>query len=205
MPLLPGHGIIYALTVRDANQVAEWLQSRGINVEAYTGQTGDRREELEQALLDNRVKALVATTALGMGFDKPDLAFVIHYQSPASVVAYYQQVGRAGRALDAAYGVLVSGEEESEISDYFIASAFPTRDEVHQVIAALEASPDGLSIPSLLGEVNISEGTNRKNNRTALARIAGAHCKGRDEMAVDRGRAERGLLDASRTTDATSP
>ena len=114
VPALPGHGIIYTLTVRDANQVAEWLQSRGIEAEAYTGQTGDRREELEQALLDNRVKALVATTALGMGFDKPDLGFVIHYQSPSSVVHYYQQVGRAGRALDAAYGVLLSGEEEAE-------------------------------------------------------------------------------------------
>ncbi len=109
---LQGHGIIYTLTVRDANQVADWLKSRGFDVEAYTGETGDRRQELEQALLQNRVKALVATTALGMGYDKPDLAFVIHYQVPGSVVAYYQQVGRAGRALDSAYGVLLSGEEE---------------------------------------------------------------------------------------------
>ena len=158
VPALPGHGIIYTLTVRDANQVAEWLRSRGIEADAYTGQTGDRREELEQALLDNRVKALVATTALGMGFDKPDLGFVIHYQSPASVVAYYQQVGRAGRALDAAYGVLLSGEEEAEIADYFIRSAFPAPDEVRQVIEALEAAPDGLSVPALLGEVNVSRG-----------------------------------------------
>ena len=103
VPDLPGHGIIYTLTVRDAVQVAEWLQSRGLEVEVYTGRSEDR-EEREQSLLDNRVKALVATTALGMGFDKPDLSFVIHYQAPGSVVAYYQQVGRAGRALDAAYG-----------------------------------------------------------------------------------------------------
>ena len=157
LPRLPGSGIIYALTVRDANQVAAWLQSRGIEVEAYTGESGDRREQLEQMLLDNKVKALVATVALGMGFDKSDLGFVVHYHSPASVVAYYQQVGRAGRAVDAAYGVLLSGEEETEISDYFIHSAFPTRSEVHQVIVALEAFPDGLSIPSLLGEVNISK------------------------------------------------
>ena len=158
VPALPGHGIVYALTIRDANQVAEWLQSRGIEAESYTGQTGDRREELEQALLDNRVKALVATTALGMGFDKPDLGFVIHYQSPSSVVHYYQQVGRAGRALDAAYGVLLSGEEEADIADYFIHSAFPTPDEVRQVIEALEAAPNGLSVPALLGEVNVSQG-----------------------------------------------
>ncbi|KKZ13036.1 MAG: ATP-dependent DNA helicase RecG [Candidatus Synechococcus spongiarum SP3] len=157
IPKLAGNGIIYTLTVRHAHEVAAWLQFRGIQAEAYTGQT-DRRGELEQALLDNQVKALVATTALGMGFDKPDLGFVIHYQSPASVVHYYQQVGRAGRALDAAYGVLLSGEEEARIADYFIRSAFPTPDEVRQVIDALEGAPDGLSVSELLGTVNISKG-----------------------------------------------
>ena len=155
---LQGHGIIYTLTVRDANQVADWLKSRGFNVEAYTGKTGDRREELEQALLNNQVKALVATTALGMGYDKPDMAFVIHYQMPGSVVAYYQQVGRAGRALDSAYGVLLSGEEESRITDWFIKSAFPTRQEVADVLDALEKEPNGLSVPELLGRVNLSKG-----------------------------------------------
>jgi ATP-dependent DNA helicase RecQ len=158
VPALPGHGIIYTLTIRDAVQVADWLRSRGVNVESYTGETGERRPELEHALLANRVKALVATTALGMGFDKPDLAFVIHYQAPASVVAYYQHVGRAGRALDVAYGVLLSGAEETDITDYFIDSAFPTRAEVHSVIEALEAAPAGLSVPELLGQVNLSRG-----------------------------------------------
>jgi ATP-dependent DNA helicase RecQ len=155
---LQGHGIIYTLTVRDANQVAEWLRSRGFNVEAYTGETGDRREQLEQALLNNQVKALVATTALGMGYDKPDLAFVIHYQMPGSVVAYYQQVGRAGRALDSAYGVLLSGQEEANITDWFIRSAFPTRREVADVIQALEENANGLSVPELLSRVNLSKG-----------------------------------------------
>ena len=155
---LQGHGIIYTLTVRDANQVADWLKNRGFNVEAYTGETGDRREELELALLHNQVKALVATTALGMGYDKPDLAFVIHYQMPGSVVAYYQQVGRAGRALDSAYGVLLSGEEEANITDWFISSAFPTRQEVADVLDALEKESSGLSVPELLGLVNLSKG-----------------------------------------------
>ena len=158
MSTLPGHGIIYTLTVRDANLVADWLKRQGFNVEAYTGQTGERREELEQALLDNRVKALVATTALGMGYDKPDLAFVIHYQTPGSVVAYYQQVGRAGRALDAAYGILLSGEEETEINDWFIKTAFPTREEVAEVIKALEVAPQGLSVPEIMRRVNLSMG-----------------------------------------------
>ena len=158
LPVLPGHGIIYTLTVRDAEQVSEWLKSHGLNVKAYTGKTGEQRPVLEDALLQNKVKALVATTALGMGFDKPDLAFVIHYQTPGSAVAYYQQVGRAGRALDAAYGVLLSGQEETEITDYFIKSAFPTRDEVQEILNALEVAPEGLSIPQLLGAVNISYG-----------------------------------------------
>ncbi len=155
---LPGHGIVYTLTVRDANLVADWLKQQGFNVEAYTGETGERREMLEQALLDNRVKALVATTALGMGYDKPDLAFVIHYQTPGSVVAYYQQVGRAGRALDAAYGILLSGEEETEINEYFINTAFPTRQDVAEVIEALEAAPNGLSVPELMNRVNLRKG-----------------------------------------------
>ncbi len=158
VPSLPGHGIIYTLTVRDAVQVADWLRSRGLNVESYTGQTGERREELEQTLLENRVKALVATTALGMGYDKPDLGFVIHYQTPGSVVAYYQQVGRAGRALEAAYGVLLSGEEETEITDFFIDRAFPTRAEVRLVLDALTAAPIGLSVPELMAMVNVSFG-----------------------------------------------
>lgn len=155
---LQGHGIIYTLTIRDANQLADWLKTRGFAVEAYTGKTGDRREELEQALQENKVKALVATTALGMGYDKPDLAFVIHFQMPGSVVAYYQQVGRAGRALTSAYGLLLSGDEEEGITDWFIRSAFPTRQEVDDVLGALNDAVDGLSIPELMTCVNMGKG-----------------------------------------------
>ncbi len=155
---LQGHGIIYTLTIRDANQLADWLKTRGFAVDAYTGKTGDRREELEQALQENKVKALVATTALGMGYDKPDLAFVIHFQMPGSVVAYYQQVGRAGRALTSAYGLLLSGDEEEGITDWFIRSAFPTRQEVDDVLGALNEAVDGLSIPELMTCVNMGKG-----------------------------------------------
>jgi ATP-dependent DNA helicase RecQ len=159
---LPGQGIIYTLTVDDAQQVAEWLKTQKFNVEAYTSETGDRREELEKALLHNQVKALVATTALGMGYDKPDLAFVIHYQTPGSVVAYYQQVGRAGRALDSAYGILLTGQEDANIVDWFIRSAFPTRQQAADVLDSLEAEPNGLSLPELLARVNLSEGRVKK-------------------------------------------
>ena len=158
LPKIEGSGIIYTLTVHDAERVAGWLKSRGINVEAYTGETGEQRESLENALLQNQIKALVATPALGMGFDKPDLSFVIHYQTPGSVIAYYQQVGRAGRAIDSAYGVLLSGQEDMDITNYFIENAFPTREEVKLVLEALHGAPHGLSVPELLTKINVSMG-----------------------------------------------
>ncbi len=156
IPYLNGSGIVYCLTIRDAERIAEWLQNRGINALAYHGQISHERPRLEQQLLDNEVKCLVATTALGMGFDKPDLGFVIHYQTPASVVAYYQQVGRAGRAIDAAYGVLLNGEEDDEINDHFISSAFPTLNEANEILNALDAASDGLSIREIESKVNVS-------------------------------------------------
>lgn len=159
LPRMPGSGIIYTLTVRDAHLVSDFLRSGGILADPYTGQLDERaRVDREQALLENRVKALVATTALGMGYDKPDLAFVIHYQMPGSVVAYYQQVGRAGRRLDDAYGVLLSGVEEADINDFFIETAFPTREHVNQILAALAGAPAGLSVPELLSVVNARKG-----------------------------------------------
>ena len=154
LPTLAGSGIVYTLTVRDAELVASWLQSRGLAVKAYTGRSEDR-DQLEQELLNNEVKALISTSALGMGFDKPDLSFVIHYQAPGSVVAYYQQVGRAGRALEAAYGVLLSGQEDTRITNYFIDNAFPAQEEVQQVIETLENAPAGLSIREIEANVNI--------------------------------------------------
>ena len=158
IPRLPGSGIVYCLTIRDAERITAWLQSRGIDALAYHGQAGEGRPDLEQRLLDNKVKCLVATTALGMGFDKPDLGFVVHYQTPGSVVAYYQQVGRAGRAIDAAYGVLLSGDEEDEINEHFITSAFPTPEESSDILRALETSPEGLTIREIEGKANVRRG-----------------------------------------------
>lgn len=155
IPKITGSGIIYTLTVRDAERVSAWLRSRGMNVAAYTSLTGESRANLEQDLLHNRVKALAATPALGMGFDKPDLSFVIHFQAPGSVTAYYQQVGRAGRGLRVAHGVLLSGREETEITDWFIERAFPTEAEVHVILDALAGESDGLSVPEIMSRVNV--------------------------------------------------
>jgi len=156
---LPGSGIVYTLTVRDSEHLAMWLQSQGIDAEPYYGaMETNQREALENRLLGNEVKALVATVALGMGFDKPDLAFVIHYQRPASVVHYYQQVGRAGRAVDNAYGVLLNGEEDDAIAEYFIRTAFPTPQDVDQLLAAMRTAGGAMTIPKLQQRVNLSKG-----------------------------------------------
>ncbi len=156
VPQLPGSGIIYTLTVRDAQRVADWLQTQGIAVAAYYGDVANElREDLEQRLLQNQIKALVATSALGMGFDKPDLGFVIHFQRPGSVIHYYQQVGRAGRAIERAYGIMLSGDEDDEISDYFIRTAFPPAAHVADVLALLDAAENGLTIPQLESKLNI--------------------------------------------------
>jgi ATP-dependent DNA helicase RecQ len=158
LPNLPGSGIIYTLTVRDAEQVAEWLRTQKIDAEAYSGQLEpEQRVVLEERLLNNEIKALVATSALGMGFDKPDLGFVIHYQRPGSVVHYYQQVGRAGRAVSQAYGILLSGDEDEEITNYFIESAFPPERHVQEILAVLNQE-DGLSIAGIEEKLNLSRG-----------------------------------------------
>ena len=158
IPQLPGSGIVYTLTIRDANRVAEWLCLNGVDARAYhADKTDAQREALEKALLANEVKCLVATTALGMGYDKPDLTFVIHYQTPGNVVAYYQQVGRAGRAIPKAYGVLLSGEEEAKINAYFRDSAFPPEWQVKRILEALEAAANGLNVREIERAVNLRQ------------------------------------------------
>ena len=180
---MAGSGVVYALTIRDAERVAGWLRMNGLSAYAYSSGTMPPddmdiglREELERAwavatndeeksnayrmfledlLLKNRIRALVATSALSMGFDKSDLTFVIHYQRPKSVVDYYQQVGRAGRGVDFAYGILLNGDEDDEIAEYFIKSAFPKEQDVKEILKAVDESDDGLSIAELMEHVNV--------------------------------------------------
>ncbi|MFX0579618.1 RecQ family ATP-dependent DNA helicase [Nocardia nepalensis] len=136
---LAGSGIVYTLTVAAAHDLADVLNSHGHNVAAYTGQTDTaEREALEAALLNNEVKALIATSALGMGFDKPDLGFVVHVGAPSSPIAYYQQVGRAGRGTDRADVVLLPGPEDARIWSYFASVAFPREHIVRSVLDALD-------------------------------------------------------------------
>ena len=152
---LPGSGIVYCLTVADCARVTRWLQSRGVNVAAYYGGLDSvERERLEEQLLGNEVKALVSTVALGMGFDKPDLGFVVHFQRPGSLVAYYQQIGRAGRALDDAIAVLLNGREDDEIHNYFLSTAFPGESALRAVLEVVEAEP-GIRLAGIEAKVNL--------------------------------------------------
>ncbi|MBU7600313.1 RecQ family ATP-dependent DNA helicase [Streptomyces sp. P38-E01] len=147
---LPGSGIIYTLTVAMAEEISSYLSRRGHRVVGYTGRTEHAdRAAAEADLLANNVKALVATSALGMGFDKPDLGFVVHLGSPSSPISYYQQVGRAGRGVEHAEVLLLPGREDEAIWRYFASLAFPAEEQVRTTLAALERSDRPLSLPTL--------------------------------------------------------
>ncbi|WP_330298957.1 RecQ family ATP-dependent DNA helicase [Streptomyces sp. NBC_00503] len=153
---LQGSGIIYTLTVAAAEEAAAFLRQRGFKVASYTGKTENAdRLQAEVDLQENRVKALVATSALGMGFDKPDLGFVIHLGSPSSPIAYYQQVGRAGRGVEHADVLLLPGQEDEAIWRYFADTAFPPEAQVRQTLAALADAGRPLSVPSLEAAVDL--------------------------------------------------
>jgi ATP-dependent DNA helicase RecQ len=142
LPTLSGSGIVYTLTVAAADELASFLRSRGITAASYSGRTDDAERRIaEDDLLANRVKALIATSALGMGFDKPDLGFVVHVGAPPSPIAYYQQVGRAGRGVERADVILLPGAEDEAIWRYFASLAFPAREQVEQTLAVLGDRP----------------------------------------------------------------
>lgn len=147
---LPGSGIIYTLTVAAAEEVTAYLRQCGHTVSSYTGRTENAdRQQAEDDLLANRVKALVATSALGMGFDKPDLGFVVHLGSPSSPIAYYQQVGRAGRGVEHAEVLLLPGKEDEAIWQYFASVAFPPEEQVRRTLDVLAQADRPLSLPAL--------------------------------------------------------
>jgi len=164
LPRLPGSGIVYTLTVADAERLASAVrQVHGDTVEvaAYTGGLDPaERERLEDALRDNRLKALVATSALGMGYDKPDLGFVVHVGSPPSPVSYYQQVGRAGRGIDHALVALLPSDADAGVWDYFATATIPDPDQMKRLLAGLEAYGDGeaATVPALEAETGLRRG-----------------------------------------------
>ena len=159
IPQLQGSGIVYCLTVRDTNNVTNWLDQNGIKAEAYSGKVeSDDRIRIEGMLLRNEIKCVVATSALGMGYDKPDLGFVVHFQGPGSPIAYYQQVGRAGRGLKEADAVLLRGTEDRDVQDFFIKSAFPPAEQVAKVMGLFDEADGPLSVGALMNEINLGKG-----------------------------------------------
>lgn len=159
LPRLAGSGIVYVLTVADAERLAQAVRvvhGDAVPVAAYTGQLAtDVRHRLEDDLLANRVKALIATSALGMGYDKPDLGFVVHVGSPPSPVSYYQQVGRAGRAIDHASVVLLPSPADEGVWEYFATATIPVEPEVRGLLAALESINAPASVPQLEAETGL--------------------------------------------------
>ena len=203
---LPGSGIVYTLTVAAAHEVAGLLRERGYAVAAYSGQTDPaERLQAEQDLLDNKLKALVATSALGMGFDKPDLGFIVHVGAPQSPVAYYQQIGRAGRGVRRAEVILLPGLEDRDIWAYFASLAFPPEPVVRATLAALGGSTT--STGALESRVDLSRSRLEMMLKVldvdgAVRRVKGGWVATGREWAYDRERYERVAAERSRERQA---
>ena len=205
---LPGSGIVYTLTVAAAQETAAFLREQGLPVAAYTGRDEpDDRARAEDDLLANRVKALVATSALGMGFDKPDLGFVVHLGAPQSPVAYYQQIGRAGRGVDRAEVILLPGREDRDIWAYFASLAFPPERQVRAALGVLAEAGRPLSTSALETSVDLSRGRLESMLKVldvdgAVRRVSGGWAATGQPWHYDAERYERVAAERARERDA---
>lgn len=154
-----GSGIIYCQTIQDSLRVTQWLKHNGFNAEVYNArdEAEIKRPELETAFMENKIDILVATVALGMGFDKPDISFIIHFQRPGSVIAYYQQVGRAGRAIEKAYGILLCGEEDEDIQKFLINNSMPSN-KAFEAILSTFSNGSGKTMDQIVRQANYAPG-----------------------------------------------
>jgi ATP-dependent DNA helicase RecQ len=167
LPGFEGAGIVYTLTVGEAERLSAFLRTQGVDARAYTSQTDpEERLAIEEALRENRLQVVVATSALGMGYDKPDLAFVIHLGAPSSAVAYYQMVGRAGRAIPRADAVLLPSPEDIAVWKYFESTAFPPREQAEAVVSALEHAGRPLGEAAIEARVDI-----RRSRLSTMLRV----------------------------------
>lgn len=217
---LPGSGIIYCLTQRDCDYLADFLLKNGVNVRSYYSRDSKSdylNKDAENLFRDNKIKAIVATVKLGMGYDKGDISFVIHYQQPSNIVAYYQQIGRAERNINRAYTFLMCGNEDKEIQDFFIDTAFPSRNETQEIWNYIYDNTDeGVGIGKIAANVNIirsridkalafliNEGSIIKEKSKYYATVKGLNYNSKhyDEITEIRHIEQRQMFDFTNTTE----
>lgn len=152
-----GCGIIYCLTVKDCKKVTKYLCEKGFNAKAYYARLDStEKKQIEKDFQDDKIDVLVATIAFGMGVDKKNIAYVVHFQQPAGVIAYYQQIGRAGRNINAvpnAKAIMLVGDDDNDTNIYFITHAFPTGEDLTKAIDYVSQHPE-CSRQDLMDEYN---------------------------------------------------
>jgi len=136
---IEGTGIIYTSTVRDCETVTDHLEGLGFAVARYNGRLGGKeRHRNQDRFMAGELKAVVATNAFGMGIDKPDIRFVIHYSMPGTLEAYYQEAGRAGRDGEPARCVMLFQPEDRNTHIFFLNGKYPKREHFQAVYRALD-------------------------------------------------------------------
>jgi len=166
-----GSGIIYCATVRHANEIYEWLTDAGENVVHYHGKMRIKDRNHSQAMfMDGKVHAVVATKAFGLGINKPDVRFVLHYDLPDSVESYYQEAGRAGRDGESARCILLFQLEDKRVQSYFLGGKYPKAEDAFRLYSVISAGPDVVTVKEIAEVINLPE----RKTKVVLAWLQGA-------------------------------
>ncbi len=168
----PGVGIVYVATVKLAEELFAWLTASGVPAGRYHGQmAAGEREETQDRFMRDEFKVMVATNAFGLGIDKPDIRFVVHYTIPGSIEAYYQEAGRAGRDGAPARAVLLYRVEDRRIQAYFLGGKYPRREESRRVYETVRGAAGAvLTVAGLARTTALSE----RRAKVVLAQLASA-------------------------------